>query len=505
MNKTILNLKNITKRIEGFALESINLRLRAGEVHVLMGENGSGKSLIMQIISGFIPADSGEITYLGETYRGKKLQETLANNSIYIRQDATMLNMISVPENIFFSKLPYKNKLLRSIDYNKLNAMTRDLIEEFNLPFGVFDQVNNLGLAQRQIAEICRAYISNAKIVILDEPSAALTEFEKNILYEMTERIKARGSGIFYITHRIDEVLKIGDTITVLKDGKLVGSKKTKDCSNYDIIAMLSSNYYTNRYPKFDLKPGPVVYSVSGLYHSNKLVDINLELRKGEVLGITGLAGSGRTLLANCLFGSAYYKKGDITIYGKPLEVRSPYTAIANGIALVPEDRLTESIFHYLDLFENIAFSSLKRFKNFMGINANFLEQAVFDYISRLNIPSHSNANILEYSGGNQQKAIMAKWIMSRAKIFILDEPTRGVDSAAKIDIYNSIGDLVKKGAGVILISSDIEEIMGICDRVAVLACNTIVYTAPIKETSKEVIVEHSTKAQEKNTVRNVT
>jgi len=499
MSKTVLRLKNVTKKIENFALDAINLTLKRGEVHVLMGENGSGKSLIMQIISGFITADTGTITYLGETLRGKKLQETLANNSIYIRQDATMLNMVSIPENIFFTKLPFKNKWLRSIDYNKLNAMTRELIDEFNLPFGVFDQVKDLGLAQRQIAEICRAYISDAKIVILDEPSAALTEYEANILYEMIDRIKARGSGIFFITHRLDEVLKLGDTITVLKDGKVVGTKQTKDCSNRDIIAMLSSNYFTNRYPKFDVELGKVIYSVSGLYHSNKLMDINLELRKGEVLGITGLAGSGRTLLANCMFGSAYYQKGEITIYGKPIAVRSPYTAISNGIALVPEDRLTESIFRYLDLFENIAFSSLKRFKQFMGINANFLEQAVFDYIAKLNIPSNSNANILEYSGGNQQKAIMAKWIMSRAKIFILDEPTRGVDSAAKIDIYNSIGDLVKKGAGVILISSDIEEIMGICDRVAVLACNRFVFTSPVKDTTKEEIVEYSTKTLNKS------
>jgi len=499
MSKAILKLKNVTKQIEGFRLKSIDLTLKAGEVHVLMGENGSGKSLIMQIISGFVSADSGDITYLGETYKGKKLQEILSDNSIYIRQDATMLNMVSISENIFFTKLPYKSKLLRSIDYNKLNAMTRELIEEFNLPFGVFDRVKNMGLAQRQIAEICRAYISDARIVILDEPSAALTEYEKNILYEMIARIKARGSGIFYITHRIDEVLRIGDTLTVIKDGTLIATKKTQDCSNRDIITMLSSNYYTNRYPKLDVDVGKTIFTVSGLCHTNKLANVNLELKKGEILGITGLAGSGRTLLANCLFGSAYYQKGEITIYGKSISIKNPYTAIENGIALIPEDRLSESIFRYLDLFENIAFSSLKRFKQFLGINGNFLEQAVFDYISRLNIPSHSNANILDYSGGNQQKAIMAKWIMSRAKIFILDEPTRGVDNAAKIDIYNSIGDLVKKGAGIILISSDIEEIMGICDRVAVLACNTIVFNSAIKDTTKEEIVDFSTKAMDES------
>ena len=499
MSNVLLKLKDVKKDIEGFSLQAINLSLKAGEVHVLMGENGSGKSLIMQIVSGFTNATSGTISFMGQTYSDKKMQDVLAENSIFIRQDATMLNMISIPENIYFSKLPYKCRLLKSIDYNKLNAMTRALIEEFNLPFGVFDRVQELGLAQRQIAEICRAYISNAKIVILDEPSSALTEHEKDILYKMIERIKARGAGIFYITHRLDEVLKVGDTITVLKDGKLIGTRKTSDCTHHDIIAMLSSNYYTNRYPKFDVELGKSIYSMSGLYHSNKLLNVNLELRRGEILGITGLAGSGRTLLANCMFGSAYYQKGDVTIYGKPISIRSPYTAIENGIALVPEDRLTESIFRYLDLFENIAFSSLKRFKQFLSINSNFLEQAVFDYISKLNIPSNSNANILDYSGGNQQKAIMAKWIMSRAKIFILDEPTRGVDNAAKIDIYNSIGDLVKKGAGVILISSDIEEIMGICDRVAVLACNTIVFTSPIKDTTKEEIVEYSTKALDKS------
>lgn len=492
MKHPLLKLNNITKKIEGFTLANIDIELNSNEVHVIMGENGSGKSLLMQIASGFIGANDGSIYYKGNLINNSNKNSQLLDNTIFIRQDATMLKTLSIPENIYFQNLPFKFKPLKIVDYNQLKSQCMNLIKELNLPFDVEDEVTSLGLAQRQIAEVCRAYVSNADVVILDEPTAVLNDYEKNILYDMILKIKERGSGIFYITHSLDEVFAVGDRISVVKKGVLVGTRTVKDSTKEIIIKMLSGIFNVNRYPKLNVDISNVIYSLESLYHSNKLVDVNLNVRRGEIIGITGMAGSGRTLLANCIFGSTSYVSGKVSINNKAVKITNPFDAIQNGIALVPEDRIEESIFKYLDIFENIAFSSLRRFKKILRIDSKYLEQVATSYIEKLNIPKESNPNILEYSGGNQQKAVLAKWIMSRAKIFILDEPTRGVDNASKIDIYNSIGDLASKGAGIILISSDIEEILGICDRVYILSNKTIVANEPIENMTKEKIIQLS-------------
>jgi len=375
--------------------------------------------------------------------------------------------------------------------------MCQQLIEELGLPVSVFDTVSSLGFAQRQIIEFCRAYISDAKIVILDEPSSALTPSEHELLYKIVNKIKARGAGVFYITHCLEDVSLLGDRITIIKHGKIMGTKIVAECPQEEIIRMLSGHYIKNRYPKIVIRKGKNIFSARNLSFADKLYNINLDVYEGGILGITGLAGSGRTLLANCLFGAVDNVKGDILINGVKVVLDSPYKAICNGIALIPENRLTDSIFGALDVKNNVAVSSLKRFANYSMINTTFLEQAVANYVAKLNIPQNPNNNILEYSGGNQQKAIFAKWIMSRAKIFILDEPTRGLDVASKIDIYNSINDLIRKKAGIIFISSDIEEILGICDRVAVLAGRTLVCNVPTKDISVEKVMELSTSKEE--------
>jgi ribose transport system ATP-binding protein len=493
ISSQLLRLENVNLTLESFHLNNINIDLYENETHVVMGENGSGKSLIMQIISGLLPPDSGSVYIHGNLMKAKTFASDLFDDVIYIRQDATMLTQLTIAENLYFNNMPYKNRLIKSIDYDKLNYMCQQLIEELDLPVSVFDKVSNLGFAQRQIIEFCRAYISNAKIVILDEPSSALTPSERELLYRIVGRIKSRGAGIFYITHCIEDVFLLGDRVTIIKNGSIIGTKKVSECQQEEIIRMLSGHYTKNRYPKIEIRKGKNILSVRGLGFSDKLNDINFDLYEGDILGITGLAGSGRTLLANCLFGAVGDVRGNIVLNGTKIEIESPYKAISNGIALVPENRLTDSIFGYLDVSNNVAVSSLKRFANFNLINTTFLEQAVSDYVAKLNIPQNTHNNIMEYSGGNQQKAIFAKWIMSRAKIFILDEPTRGLDIASKVDIYNSINDLIKKRAGIIFISSDVEEILGICDRVAVLADRTFVCNVATKDITAEKIMELST------------
>lgn len=493
MDSQLLRLENVNLTLENFHLNNINIDLYENEIHVVMGENGSGKSLIMQIISGLLPPDSGNVYIHGNLMRNRAFSSDIYDDVIYIQQDVTMLTQLTIAENLYFRNMPYKNKLFKSIDYNKLNYMCQQLIEEFNLPVSVFDKVESLGFAQRQIIEFCRAYISNAKIVILDEPSSALTQSERELLYKIVRKIKSKGSGVFYITHCLEDVSLLGDRVTIIKNGTIIGTKKVSECPQEEIIKMLSGHYIKNRYPKIAIHKGKNILTVNGLGFTDKLYNINFELHEGEILGITGLAGSGRTLLANCLFGAAENVGGEIILNGSKIEIDSPYKAISNGIALIPENRLTDSIFGYLDVNNNVAVSSLKRFANFSMINTTFLEQAVADYVAKLNIPQNPHYNIMEYSGGNQQKAIFAKWIMSRAKIFILDEPTRGLDIASKVDIYNSINDLIKKKAGIIFISSDVEEILGICDRVAVLADRTFVCNVPTRDITAEKIMELST------------
>ncbi len=493
MSIPLVKLENVNLVLENFSLSNIDLDLFQNEIHVVMGENGSGKSLMMQIISGILPPDSGSIFINDIPVKSRPFSSGMFKDVIYIRQDATMLSQLSVAENLFFNNLPKKNKLLNVIDYDKLNYLCQKLIDELNLPVSVFDKVSSLGFAQRQIIEFCRAYISDAKIVILDEPSSALTQSERDLLYRIVHKIKERGAGVFYITHCLEDVSILGDRITIIKKGRIMGTKKVSECTQEDIIRMLSGHCVEQRYPKIKINKGKQILSVRDLGFQDKLYNINFDLHQGEILGVTGLAGSGRTLLANCLFGAVQNIKGQIILNGVPTLIDSPYKAISSGIALVPENRLTDSIFGYMDINNNVAVSSLKRFANFILINNSVLEQVVSDYVQKLNIPQNLHSNILEYSGGNQQKAIFAKWIMSRAKIFILDEPTRGLDIASKVDIYNSINDLIKKKASVIFISSDIEEILGVCDRVAVLADHTFVCNLPTKDITAEKVMELST------------
>lgn len=493
----MLELKNVNLNIDSFSLSNINLDLYKDEIHVIMGENRSGKSLLMQVVSGAILPDSGRLLLNGEEIKYKTYAAYAKKDIVYVRQDADLLTNLTVAENLYFHKMPYKNKFLKIIDQNKLNYMCQKQIDELNLPLSIYDRVSSLGLAQRQIIEFCKAYVSDAKIAILDEPFASLTQSERELLYGVVRNIKAKGTGIFYITHKLEDVFLIGDRITVIRDGRVVGTKLVANCTKEEIIKMLSGQYIQKRYPKIDKKAGKTVLSVRNLGFEDKLENISFDLAKGEIMGVTGLAGSGRTLLANCLFGAVENVTGKVFLNGTEVKIKSPHDAISKGIALIPENRMTDSIFSCWDVNDNVSVSALKRFTNAFMINMPILRQAVLDYTTKLNISQKPGNSILEYSGGNQQKAIFAKWIMSRAKIFILDEPTRGLDIASKIDIYNFINDLVKKDVGIIFISSDIEEILGLCDRVAVLASRTLACNVSTKDITVEQIIEIATKGDE--------
>lgn len=492
MNQPILALQHIHLAVHNFSLQDISIDLFPGEVHVIMGENGSGKSLLMKVISGVITPDSGDLILNSVNVKWKDFSIYSSKDIIYIQQNLSLLDNLTIAENLFFHKLPYKNRIMKVIDKEKLEYQYQQLIQELGLPIHTDDKVSTLGLAQRQMIEFCKAYVSDAKIVILDEPSASLSLSERELLYGIVRHIRAKGAGIFFITHRIDDVLAVGDRISILKKGKLIGTKQISESSEEEIIHMLSDNHLKDRYPKLQQKKGSTLIEVCNFGYKEKLKNINFKVHEGEILGVTGLAGSGRSLLANCLFGVLEYD-GEILLNGKNVRIADPRTAIKNGIALMPENQLEDSIFQTLDTNENVAFPSLHRFSRNNIINKDYLKQTVSDYIRKINIQKVHMKHFNHNSGGNIQKAIFAKWMMSRAKIFILDEPTRGIDLPSKIDIYNFINDLIKKKVAIIYISSDIEEIFGICDRVAVLSEQTLSCDVPIKETSIEEIVKIAT------------
>ncbi len=492
MNIPLLELTNVNLEISNFSLRDINLSVYPGEVHVIMGENGSGKSLIMQIISGTIKPDSGEIRLYGNLTKNKIYSLLAAKDILYVGQNLNLLEHLSVAENLFFKDMPYRNHLLHIIDYDQLNSRLQSIIDEFNLPIRIDDDVALLGAAQRQMLEFCKAYISKAHIIILDEPADSLTTIEKEILFHIIEKIKNRGAAIFYITHHINDVFRLGDRVTILRNGATLDTMTVKDATPEKIIHSLSGITIEEKYPKIKSYKGKTLMRVNNLGFDGVLSNINFNLHEGEILGITGMAGSGRTLLAKCLFGVAKYT-GSVLLNGVKVDITSPEIAIKNGIAFMPDNRLEDSIFEYFNTDENVAFPSLHRFSKNKIIHMGYLEQAVYQYIQKINVPVDKYKKISSISGGNLQKVLFAKWLMSRARIFILDEPTHGTDLASKIDIYNFITDMVKKKVAIIYISSDIEEILGICDRVAVLSNKTFVCDLPTKDITAEEIIQLAT------------
>ena len=495
MKFPILKLVGITKSFDDdFTLSDINLSLFPGEVHVLIGENGSGKSTIMNIISGIVKANSGEILINNNKVSIHSIVSSKQHGILYLMQDSNYFNNLTVAENVFLDQMPFTNKFSKVIDYNKLFFKCQELFNTLNIFIDVREKVSKLGLAERHLIEFARASISDAKIAIFDEPSAALTKVERDILFSIIQSLKEKGVGIFYISHRLDEIKLIGDRVTIISNGHIVETRDLSSMENDDIIKIMTGAIYKKKYPKLHVPFGPVVFSVKNLYSPTMLNNISFDLRKNEIIGITGLMGSGRTRLAHCIFGATKPTAGTISIDEKPVVFNSPSDAIAHGIAFVPEDRAADSIFEYLDVVSNVTVSSLKRFTRFGKLHTLMVGGLAKDYIKKLNInPGFSYDLLTSYSGGNQQKVVLAKWMMSRSKIFILDEPTRGIDVVSKIDIYNSMNDLVTKGASIIFISSDIDEILGMCDRILVLSHGRIVCELSSLEATKEKILHYAT------------
>lgn len=490
-----LEAKGISKYFsDAFSLSDVSIDLYSGEVHAIIGENGSGKSTITKIISGVLKPDSGVLFIDGNAVCIDSVGIAKLNGIHCVWQDINLYPNLTVAENIYMDYPHSERNFFTTVNQYKMYSDCSVIFREFGINMDSRTTVGKLGFAQKQIVEMVKAYVSNAQIVIFDEPSAAFTSSEKDILFRIIHSLKEKNTAIFYITHLIDEIELIADRFTVMHKGRVIGTQSVGSATKEDIIRMLSVPTEKKRYPRLDIPLGKVVMSVKDLSAADILSSINFELKKSEILGITGLMGSGRSLLAQCLFGITPIKSGSIEINGQKQKIASPGDAIKNGIALLPEDRAVSSIFGCLTLESNVTVSSLKRFEEHKYLHNQIMTDVTDTYIKKLSIrPGRLNDLLETYSGGNQQKTAVARWIMSRSKIYILDEPTRGVDVASKTDIYNCMLDLVTKGASIILISSDIEEILGMCDRVLVLAEGQISGEFLRSESTKEAIMYKAT------------
>jgi len=493
MEPPVLEVKGISRRFnETFSLKNINMTLHTGQVHVLVGENGSGKSCLMKIIYGVFQPDSGDIFLHGNKVSFPASSHAKKAGIYYTLQDPCLFENLSVAENIYFESRN-GGKTFSYADTIKTYAECARLFSEYKIAIDPNADVSKLGFADKQIVEVFKAFVSTAGIVIFDEPSSSLTIHEREKLYDIISRMTSNGRAIIYISHKLEEILRIGDVVSVIRDGELIETIPVSKLEESDLSSLIMGSVRRERYPKVGHKLGRELLRVERL-SSNILKDISFTLREGEILGITGLMGSGRSMLANCLFGNRRIQKGDIYIRGNKAKIQEPKDALGYGMALLPEERLEEAVFEKLSMLDNATISSLPRFTEaWRAISGDFMEDMVRRYVRTFNIrPGNAQDLISAYSGGNQQKVIVTRWVLAQLDIYLMDEPTRGVDLPSRIDIYNAMNDLLAKGSAIVFISSEFEEILGMCDRVLVLSDGRITCDMPSKQASKELIMRYA-------------
>lgn len=486
----ILELRNIVKRYPGvLALDDVSMRVEAGVVHGLVGENGAGKSTLIKVLSGAHSPDSGEIFFDGQAFSSLTPFQAMNLGIACIYQELNQVNYMTVAENIFLGReLKGKHSIL---DRKTQEEQTRQLLKDFELDIEPDMAVGYLGVGRRQMVEICKAVHAKAKLIIMDEPTASLSEKEAGELFRIVEKLKKQHVTMIFISHRLDEIKSICDTLTVMRDGKVVADKTVSDVTVDNIIRLMVGRDITNKYPKKIVPQGSVLLEVKNLEKENTFSDISFSVRAGEILGFSGLVGAGRTEVARALTGADKLNGGEIYVNGKKTTIKNPRDSIKAGIAFLTEDRKGQG----LVLLQSVEFNStlvnlqdFKRRKFFIDLpKIRKASQKMVDDM-RIKVPSVSTL-AGQLSGGNQQKVVIAKWLMTSARIFIFDEPTRGVDVGAKIEVYNLINELVSNGAAVIMISSEMDECMGMADRIMVMHEGNITAEIQRDEFSQEKIM----------------
>lgn len=499
MPETILEMKNIDKRFSGVhALKSVSFDLRAGEVHALMGENGAGKSTLMKVLTGIHTMDDGEITLFGEKVKFTDISQSQQAGISMIHQELNMMNHLTVAQNIYIGREPLKGNFY--IDDKKMEEDARELFDRIGVDIDPSVKLGTLTVGKQQMVEIAKAISYNSKLLILDEPTAALTQTEVEELFKIMNDLRDKGIGMIYISHRMDEINRISDRITVMRDGEYVGTLITKDTTKDEIVKMMVGRVvYGDKKEESNVpENAPVVLEVKNLCSGNTIKNVSFKLRKGEILGFSGLMGAGRTEVARAIFGADRYDSGEIFVNGEKVAISEPYAAVKHGICYLSEDRKRYGLMLGKSISENTALSSLDKFIKFGWINDRKIAKESKKYNDKLRTKTPSMEQLLKnLSGGNQQKVIIARWLMKDSDIFIFDEPTRGIDIGAKSEIYDLIEELAANGKSIIMISSELSEIQRLSDRVVVMCEGRITNEIDIKDATQEEIMKYATMREE--------
>nr|WP_192847952.1 sugar ABC transporter ATP-binding protein [Clostridium coskatii] len=488
-------MENITKSFSGVTvLKNSGIEVKKGEVHILLGENGAGKSTLMKILSGAYSKDSGDIILNGNKVEinSPKDAEKLGISIIY--QEFNLVPYMTVAENIYLGREP-ESKVPGKVNFKKMYNDAQKMIDYLNVDIPVDKPIKNLGIAQQQMVEIAKALSVHSDIIIMDEPTAALTEKEIDNLFKIMRKIKSEGVSIIYISHRLEEFAQIGDRVTVMRDGETVETVNIKGTSIDELIKLMVGREIKEKFPKIKVDLGEEILRVKGLTKKGVFENINFSLRSGEILGFSGLMGAGRTEVMRAIFGIDSFDSGEIYLKGKKVEINSPMKAIKNGIGFVTENRRDEGLVLQMGVGQNITLASLGKYiSNPIKLNLRKEVKEIKDYISKLSIKSSGYRQIAgTLSGGNQQKIVIAKWLLSDSKVLIVDEPTRGIDVGAKIEIYNIMNDLVKSGVGIIMVSSELPEVLGMSDRILVMCRGKITGELNKNEATQEKIMHYAT------------
>ena len=465
----VLEMQGIRKAFPGVrVLDDVSLTVQAGEVHALMGENGAGKSTLMKILAGALPADEGRILLNGQPVTVPTPQAAMDRGIGIIYQELNLAPHLSVAENIFLGREP---RLLPGwVDGAKMRRDAAALMENLGMGLDVRTLVGRLTIAQRQMVEIAKATSRNVRVLAMDEPSATLTAHELENLWRLIRQLKASGIGIIYISHRMDEVFQIADSVTVLRDGHVVGSSPIGEIGRDDVLRLMVGRDLDETYPKEHATLGKPVLDVRHLSRRGVLEDINFTVRAGEVVALAGLVGAGRTEIARCLFGADTWSAGEMLLDGVPFVPKSPHDAIAAGIGFVTEDRKEQGVVLNLTVRENVSLASLPKVSRAGFVRKGAERAEAQESVTRLRVRTPSvEQRVGNLSGGNQQKVILAKWLQIPLKLLILDEPTRGIDVGAKREIYQIMNELAARGVAILMISSELPEVLGMADRIVVI------------------------------------
>lgn len=489
----MLELRNIVKLFPGVrALDGMSLRVKPGKVHVICGENGAGKSTLMKIISGEYIAEEGDVIYMDKKLGKRSIMDTMQMGISMIHQEMNPINMMTVAENIYLGREPQKVKGF--VDYRRMNRMTQSLLDDMQIPYKATQKMGEISIAGQQQIEIAKAISTNARVIIMDEPTSAIADAEVFVLFEQIRKLKAQGVAILYITHKMEEIFQIADEVTVVRDGAWIITKPASELTVDEIITHMVGRKVDNLFPRAATTPGEVAIEVRNLTRRDVFQDISFQARRGEIVGFAGLVGAGRSEVMRSVFGLDPYDSGSIYIYGKQIHIKNSGDSLKNGIAMMSEDRRSEGIIPIRSVRENASLAFIDRFAKFTFIKQQQEMQATDAMLDKLKVRASSpKQEIRTLSGGNQQKVILAKWLLGDTKVLILDEPTRGIDVGSKAEIHQLMCDCAAEGMAVIMISSELPEVLGMADRIYVMREGRIAGELSRQAATQETIMRLAT------------